>query len=288
LHPGSELLRFFERHPSIQGIHAPFEIQWADDDDDPEDPTHIYDNVRTLRVDDLQRYKEIVNGGGRPSQVILIRDDWRGPGMTDFVASKWWLDREDVAHALTCLEFSCSNHTMRDLIMDLDFTFNRKALPNLAELAVHRLEPLDEKDLGSLFVVLSLARALRVLRVSEWSAPVKENVLWQSKSFIHSSTVELLVNCRFPAAFEYFQWTGVHRGDPTYFRFLPTHDATSSMPAPTSSEEGAALIKRGRLQRIPSMFRAKISPVGVWDAPFDPMRASAILDHTGVVPSLAL
>ncbi|CAD6962592.1 unnamed protein product [Tilletia controversa] len=289
LPPERQVLRFIKRHPSLQGIDAPVVIKWAAHAHDVDDSTPIYGNVRTLRVDDLQRYKEIVNGGGRPSQVFLTLDGWKGPRMASFVSSEWWLDRQDVAHALTCLQSNYCGQTLDDLIFCLRLTSDNKALPNLTELAVYKLNPLDERGLATLFAALSSAPALRVLCISERF----EHELDEAEVFQHNNSSffcnadEMLVNCRFPAAFEYFEWAGLNRGNPTYFRFLPTHDVTSA-PTSASSKEGAALTKRGRLQRIPSMFRTKISPIGIWDATFDPFRASTILNHSGVFPSLAL
>ncbi|CAD6938920.1 unnamed protein product [Tilletia controversa] len=284
--PPSEkrVFRFIKRHSSIKGIHAPVVIEWAAEGNDLDDPTLIYDQVRTLFIHDLKRYEEIVNGGGRPSHVFLVPDSCGGHDMVDLVSSGWWLGRQEVAHALTCLEFNYRGHTLNDLIWSLRFAADRKALPNLTELSVYQLKPLDEKDLETLFAALGSAPALRVLRICEWSEHELEEaeVFRQNDAFFYNAD-EMLVNCLFPAAFEYFQWTGLNNLDPNYFRFLPTHDETAPTPTPD-----AASTKRGRLQRIPSIFRARISPVGVWDAPFHPIQASAILDHTGVVPFLAL
>ncbi|CAD6949113.1 unnamed protein product [Tilletia controversa] len=239
----------------------------------------MYDSICTLYADDVDVLKRIANSGARPSQVCLLASRYLRPHIASFVPSAWKLQKQDVVHALSCLEVAYyRDKDIVALMSHLCSTF--KLFPNLAELAIHGHNSLDNDDLKYFFDALVQARALRVLRISEWTERRAKDI----RSFIYKAH-ELRVNGLFPASFEYFVWTALDCGEPACFRFLPTFNKTTPVPASTS-EEGASLPKRGRLQRIPSMFRTKISPLGIWDQPFDPARASAILDHSGVVPSL--
>ncbi|KAK0542196.1 hypothetical protein OC846_006810 [Tilletia horrida] len=149
-----------------------------------------------------------------------------------------------------------------------------QALPNLAEL--HLSIPEDwqeafgwacnfEAGTGRLVAAMIKAQSLEVLRLSG------PNQVTQHR--------EILLDNDFPPALEYFSLrraSPVYH-EPQYFRFVSSHPEAHIV---TTGSGG----KRGRLQRVPSVFRQRITKEGVWHRPLVKMYIDTVLDHLDDAP----
>ncbi|KAK0546551.1 hypothetical protein OC861_002334 [Tilletia horrida] len=149
-------------------------------------------------------------------------------------------------------------------------------LPNLTELHLWTKydwpntfgDQLDLVDgIEQLMKALTSARSLKVMILS-----VRDRAVGH-KDILHDR--------EFPPALEYFCLDPPLEYEPEYFRFVPSHPEGHIV----TTESGA---KRGRLQRVPGVFRQRITKEGVWSRPPVLYRSNAVLDHWSDPPRLSL
>ncbi|CAD6929610.1 unnamed protein product [Tilletia controversa] len=260
-------INFAQRHPQLKGT-----AHRVISSDVPSFPRGIYPNLRVLGSIDMA-FEEHALQGGRLSHLRTALN------LEELATHSWLARNPDAAKAITCLELFYRRDTLaEDLQPHFRSAFSSDFLPNLTELSIGYVnsggtsifdssevrvfgDPLPERQLVRIFADLCPATSLRVLHLSD------------SCAVPFQDTGDLLANvphARFPSSLEYFSWFIPGLNETHYYRFVPSSEEQGTQP-----DEG----KRGRLQRISSMFRTRITREGVWDRPFDVERRKVIYDH---------
>ncbi|KAE8229659.1 hypothetical protein CF326_g5364 [Tilletia indica] len=186
--------------------------------------------------------------------------------------------RPEAAQAVTCLELEASDSELGAFLRSFDPTI----FENLVEVGItlnlsenlprpwRRTEyvaPSVESMIASVISHFVPARSLRVLRLDEGDGSYP--------------SADILLDHEFPPALEYFGWLEPPDSVPQYFRFVSSDPCGRVV----KTESGG---KRGRLQRVPIIFRAKINSYGVWERPLEPNFQMTVLDHIYGPPTLVL
>ncbi|KAE8255315.1 hypothetical protein A4X13_0g3081 [Tilletia indica] len=277
-----QALEFVRRHPELSNLadtrmfnSAAIAASAAD--------TELFPNLRFLSTTSEKNLIPYLRRGGRLRHLCIMNEKHASDELRIHdLAKHFWLSRDTAAaEAITCLEISQHIHSSA-FLPHLRSAFTSDFLPNLTELCISFEkknksfigQDLDtEAEIGRIFEALVPARSLQVLRLCDQSVP------------FHSK--EILVGNIFPPALELFGWLEPPLQRPQYFRFLP-NSSSKPLSAKSAGKKKEGVGKRGRLQWIPSCFRAKVTIEGVWDQPFDGTRTGTILDHTGIKPTLVL
>ncbi|KAE8241674.1 hypothetical protein A4X13_0g7312 [Tilletia indica] len=278
-----QTLDFVQRHPELSSLTGARLVNVAARHK-PAANTKLFPNLRYLSTSSTKVLSPYARRGGRPCHLrIMNEDDVSDELRIHDLAEDSWLSRNpETAKAITCLEISQHIHSS-EFLPHLHSAFTSDFLPNLTELCIsfekedksYIGQDLDlEEDVGRIFEALVPARSLQVLRLCDQSVP-----------FDHK---EILVGNIFPPALELFGWLEPPLQRPQYFRFLPDSSSKPSSSAKSAGKTTESVGKRGRLEWIPSCFRAKVTSEGVWERPLDGSRAGTILDHTGDKPTTVL
>ncbi|KAK0549638.1 hypothetical protein OC846_003989 [Tilletia horrida] len=94
----------------------------------------------------------------------------------------------------------------------------------------------------------------------------------QHKNILHKK--------EFPPALEYFCLREYFAPETLYYRFVSCHPEAHIIVTKSGG-------KRGRLQRVPGVFRQRITEDGVWHQPLSIIDTDTILDHLGGPSSLS-
>ncbi|KAE8207309.1 hypothetical protein CF327_g7373 [Tilletia walkeri] len=273
--PGPE---FAERHPkvirSLKSIpsvhydpHAPPEFEASTE----------YPRQRFALVFSLESLQEMVAAGQRLSHIYV-------GGLGHYQDPDYYLPvfraSPEIAQALTCLELDVDYTQLGEFLQNLDPTI----FENLAEVSINMdvsestrqrrrtpsvPPPSVESKIATAISHFVPARSLRVLRISQGRAA-------------RCLSTDILLEHEFPPALEYVGWLEPPERVPQYFRFV----SSDPFGRVVETESGG---KRGRLQRVPSIFRAKITSYGVWwERPLDPNFQMTVLDHISGPPTLVL
>ncbi|KAK0524310.1 hypothetical protein OC842_005872 [Tilletia horrida] len=198
--------------------------------------------------------------------------------------------------AITCLELDLCSGELGSIATGVRIAVEAGALPMLTELSLRyrgrignddmsddewpvEMGPLKSDEISAVMIDLAGAPHLRVLRLGDGT------------TFGFSSYM-MLDNHLFPPALEYFAWRDFSDCIPQYYRFVAVaqgSDAAGQASEQASHSSFAVLPKRGRLQRIPSIFHQPITRDGVWTRHyFDTERMATVLDHTPETPQFSL
>ncbi|KAE8227687.1 hypothetical protein CF326_g7410 [Tilletia indica] len=101
---------------------------------------------------------------------------------------------------------------------------------------------------------------------------VYANHLQRFRQAARCLSTDILLDNKFSSALEYFGWLQPLERVPQYFRFV----SSDPYGRVVQIESGG---KRGRLQRVPAIFRAKITPHGVRDRSLEPNFQMTVLGH---------
>ncbi|KAE8262338.1 hypothetical protein A4X09_0g7482 [Tilletia walkeri] len=260
-----------ERHPQvISNIKNLPREGWGLQDYPEFETSTEYPNQRFVLVFDSESLEEMVAAGRLLSHIYI-----GGLGRYEDLDSYLPIltTRPETAQAVTCLQLDVWEFQRRNFFRSFDPTI----FENLAEVGIRlkssteeprrRIVPSVESPIASAISHFVPARSLRVLCICEGQARCPSN--------------DILLDHEFPPALEYFGWLGPPVRVPQYFRFV------SSDPCARAVKTEAG-VKRGRLQRVPSIFRAKITPCGVWERPLHSDFQMTVLDHISGPPTLVL
>ncbi|KAL9935700.1 hypothetical protein V8E36_005277 [Tilletia maclaganii] len=224
-----------------------------------------YAKLRHTAVHQLDTLKELVDQE-LPLLHIFLRDD-KG----SIKAHMHLLNAPNItAWPITCLELETTDVTLLNVMRD----FNPASFPNLVEVPVHAcgryLREYGEVDaegrMKRAIFNFYKAKKLKVLRITEMCYDCPEQ--------------DALIDFEFPPALEIFGWNSYYEEESgQYFRFVPILTQKGHL---LGLEHGG---KRGRLQRVPAVFRTRISPDGVWERPYKTKDGVTVLDHLGDVPT---
>ncbi|KAE8218173.1 hypothetical protein CF319_g7897 [Tilletia indica] len=101
---------------------------------------------------------------------------------------------------------------------------------------------------------------------------VYANHLQRFRQAARCLSTDILLDNKFSSALEYFGWLQPLERVPQYFRFV----SSDPYGRVVQIESGG---KRGRLQRVPAIFRAKITSHGVRDRSLEPNFQMTVLGH---------
>ncbi|KAK0544911.1 hypothetical protein OC845_005367 [Tilletia horrida] len=180
------------------------------------------------------------------------------------------------ARRLTFLKLEGFGQSTHPSFSGLSSLLSFQYLPNLAEFHLETVRdyvhPVGndsslEADIGRLIVALTSAQSLKVIRFFELPK------FMQHKDILHDH--------QFPPALEYFSLQGwTDENEPQYFRFVSSDPDAHIV----TMESGG---KRGRLQRIPRIFRDRVTAEGVWRHPHHVSCMDTLFDHLSDAPSLS-
>ncbi|KAK0552206.1 hypothetical protein OC846_001893 [Tilletia horrida] len=233
----------------------------------------LYPNLARLSVYEPDELQEHLDAGRSFTQIAIHRT---ASHVQQFLAPLH--SNSAAAQRLTSLELSLGWHDTPVFLSQLPEMLGSQRLPNLAELyfspSLSWLQLLSmNRDpvtgIGRLMAALTSARSLKVFRLD-----VSERFTLPE---------DILRDNDFPPALEYFYLSshcagGIRR---QYFRFVSSHPAAHIV----TTESGG---KRGRLQRVPQVFRQRITKEGVWCRPLNTLMTDTVLDHFSNPPSLSL
>ncbi|KAE8209714.1 hypothetical protein CF327_g6338 [Tilletia walkeri] len=257
---------FAKRHPQLKGT-----AHRSVTSDVPSFPRGIYPNLRVLSsIPDA--FEEHALQGGRLSHLRTALY------LPELVTHSWLAKIPEAASAITCLELHYRTDTLAgDLQPHFPSVFSSDFLPNLTELSIGYVNsgdtmildwsvpsygnPLSERELLALMASLCPAKKLRILHLSDSRAAPFEN---------KGDLLAEFPQARFPPSFEYLTWFVPARNETQYYRFLP-----AEYPQREAADEN----RKGRLQRISSFFRTRITREGVWERAFDVGRRKVLMDH---------
>ncbi|KAE8218236.1 hypothetical protein CF319_g7850 [Tilletia indica] len=272
--PGPE---FAERHPKVIRILKTIPTVHFDPHAAPEFETSTeYPKQRFALVFNSESLQEMVAAGQRLSHIYV-------GGLGHYQELDYYLPvfraSPEIAQALTCLELDVEYTQLGEFLQSFDPTIFK----NLAEVSINMDQsesnrqrrrtpsvppPSVESKIATAISHFVPARSLRVLRISQGRAA-------------RCLSTDILLDHEFPPALEYVGWLEPPERVPQYFRFV----SSDPFGRVVETESGG---KRGRLQRVPSIFRAKITSYGVWERPLDPNFQMTVLDHISGPPTLVL
>ncbi|KAE8241653.1 hypothetical protein A4X13_0g7324 [Tilletia indica] len=269
--PGPE---FAERHPRVIRNIKHVLLQQQNQDDPEFETSTEYPNQRFACFFDSESLQQMVAAGQLLSHIQICDLGKFGQTLNDYL--QVLTARPKIAQAVTCLELEASDPNLGALFRSFDPTI----FENLAEVSIAlnlgRCAPSywNTYVAGSVESIIASAishfvpsRSLRVLRIDEGQA--------------RCSSTNILLNHEFPPALEYFGSLEPPTRVPQYFRFV----SSDPFGRVVKTESGG---KRGRLQRVPIIFRAKITPYGVWERPLESTFQNTVLDHISGPPTLVL
>ncbi|KAK0544839.1 hypothetical protein OC846_004227 [Tilletia horrida] len=181
---------------------------------------------------------------------------------------------------LTSLDLNGPYRSSPDFFTEFPLMLGSDFLPNLTELhmemcpdwqAALGLEWDLEAGILRLLAMLICARSLKVLRLTEHD------------DYLDDADI-LLDKHSYPLAFEYLCCKPSGRTQWEYFRFVASdpdeqEETIIKADAALTGGDGAGDGKEGRLERVPAIFRTRVTKDGVWERPFSWSKTDNILDH---------